>query len=172
MGKAQKTMMVPEDLYRLISAQERQTGSTFTRQAIAAFLQYFFADPNGPDPIWMNAVIAIENGEISLADLVAERKRSVEIKIDIVNKSADRCASNAEKAGKDVYVARLEGFHSIFSGELENTAGNWGMILARPELDPVEKIAAFWQAHPRQRIVHVSPPWPGDEKPDGPKRGK
>lgn len=68
-AKAQKTMMVPEDLYRLIAEQERRAGATFTRQAIAAFMQYFFTDPlSSPDHLWMRAAIAVENGEISMAD--------------------------------------------------------------------------------------------------------
>lgn len=68
MAKAQKSMMVPEDLYKLIADREAQTGTTFTRQAIAAFLAYFFAEPPGPNPFWMQMAIAIEKGEASVGD--------------------------------------------------------------------------------------------------------
>ena len=69
MAKAQKTMMVPEDLYKLIASQERTKGATFTRQAVAALLAYFFTEPDGPDPLWMEAVVAVENGDLKIGQV-------------------------------------------------------------------------------------------------------
>ncbi|HNQ24738.1 MAG TPA: hypothetical protein PKK06_16775 [Phycisphaerae bacterium] len=70
MAKVQKGLMVPEDLYRLIQWQEREKGATFTRQAIAAFLAYFFAEgPAGPESCWMRWAVALEKGEMSIADV-------------------------------------------------------------------------------------------------------
>ena len=66
MAKAQKTVMIPEELYRIFADQEKRTGITFSRQALAAFCAYFFTERTGPDPVWVEAIVAYENGTLSI----------------------------------------------------------------------------------------------------------
>ncbi len=82
-AKVQKTIMVHEDLYRVIEAIEAKSGASFPRIVTAALLQHVlqtFANPevdqpHGPESTWMNAAVLLERGEVSVADLPGQLLR-------------------------------------------------------------------------------------------------
>ena len=77
MAKKQTTIQLPEDVYRLAHGVEARTGARFNRQVLAALLQYYFTEPGGPNPLWMEWAVAIERGEIGIGDMPAERAQLV-----------------------------------------------------------------------------------------------
>jgi len=78
MAKAQKTVMVPEDLYRVAQKIEEATGASFTRTVTAALIQYLFQDACGPDPVWMRLAVALERGDVTVPEL---RRAAIEHEI-------------------------------------------------------------------------------------------
>ena len=66
MAKVNKSMLLPEQLNAQLQDHEQRTGATFTRQAIAALLQYLYSRADGPDPRWMEFAIALDRGKLSL----------------------------------------------------------------------------------------------------------
>ncbi len=77
MAKVSKSLMLNEDLSRLLDAQAKATGANFTRLVTAAIIQYLFTKPDGPEPHWMKMAVEIESGEYGVGDLPVERMRLV-----------------------------------------------------------------------------------------------
>ena len=67
--KTQKGFHLDNELLARFAALEELHGASFTRLMSAAALQYLFANPDGPDTIWMQAAVAMNNGKLTLADL-------------------------------------------------------------------------------------------------------
>ena len=70
MAKVQKTLMVPQDLFKLIEAHEQKTGASFAKIMTAATLQFFFTKPAEPDSTWMELAVLIEKGDLAVGDVV------------------------------------------------------------------------------------------------------
>ena len=77
MGKVQKSLMLTEDLYKLVQVVEEKSGASFTRIMTAGLLSYLFGafqNPvkgagKGPDPVWMRWAVLLERKEVSVGDL-------------------------------------------------------------------------------------------------------
>lgn len=67
MRKQQRSAQLPPDVFNLIDAYRASCGAKFNTQCLAAFLQYFFLDPSGPDPTWMRAAALVESGELEVS---------------------------------------------------------------------------------------------------------
>jgi hypothetical protein len=68
MAKVQKSLLINEDLVRLLDAHAKLTGASFTRQVTAAVLQYLFSDPSGPNRSWMEFAVELDSGELNIAE--------------------------------------------------------------------------------------------------------
>lgn len=77
MAKVQKTLMVPEDLYRLTQAIEEKRGTSFAHIVVTALLFYLFSryrdEENGlrggAHPDWMRAAVMLERGDLTVPDI-------------------------------------------------------------------------------------------------------
>jgi len=129
MAKTQKTVMIPEDIYRLIRHIEKSTGASFTRITIAALLQYLFTDPAGPRPQWMEHTVALELGEIQVADMPRERE-----------KEADAVAlSHAQPVESEPNVLEIpHDDPAVWNAE------QWKRMMQADGDDGIAKIIAYW----------------------------
>jgi len=75
MGKKQRSLLIDEDLWRIIDAWQGATGATITRIMTAAVIDYFFEHLTEPDQVWMRLAVALERGELSVPDLETEALR-------------------------------------------------------------------------------------------------
>jgi len=157
MGKAQKTMMVPEDLYKLIEYQEQRTGATFTRQAVAALLRYFLSEPTGPDSIWMRMAIALERGNLRVMDVglevAKERVLSATAHARVMKEHVD--AGSANPLAMDECYARMH--------EARAAMNEWEAALKRAD-DPLKALFAYWAERAPSPVVFVTPHPDGTEE--------
>lgn len=76
-AKVQKSLMLAEDLHRLVQVVEEKSGASFTRIMTAGVLSYLFnsfqnpvkGQAHGPDPTWMRTAVLLERGDLSVRDL-------------------------------------------------------------------------------------------------------
>ena len=68
MLKVPKSLLIRKEVWDVMVTYQGETGATFSRTAIAALLCFFFGSPT-PEPVWMKATMALERGEITVADL-------------------------------------------------------------------------------------------------------
>ena len=129
MAKVQKTVMVPEDLYRLVQSFEKQTGASFTRITIAALLQYLFTRPEGPDPLWMEHAVSLELGEVQVGDMSAKRMNDL---------SADTYGQvGSTEVGPGAKVKEVD-------SDTRRSWSRWKKIAKHPGDDPLQTIIDFW----------------------------
>lgn len=156
MAKAQKTIMIPDDLYRLFAMQEQRTGVTFTRQAIAAFCSYFFTTHNGPDPVWVEAAVALENGDLSVSELPSHVARA----------KADRAHTIATQARKRQARDRYSPFSpedmDREAGAMETDALAWERANEHTT-DPIDSFFREFAQYQRQVAEHLHPPTPTED---------
>lgn len=150
MAKAQKTVMIPEDLYRMFAEQEKRTGVTFARQATAAFCAYFFTSRNGPDPLWIEAVVAHENGELSIADIPSHVAKAKSERARAVASQARKLAAN------DVYSPFDPEQLDQEAGRLEEDALAWKREGKRGE-DPIQQFISYANHHQSWVARHLNP---------------
>ena len=150
MAKAQKTLMIPEDLYRIFAAQEKQSGVSFSRQAIAAFCCYFFNNLGGPDPAWLQAVVAVENGELTIPEFPVHVARTRA-------KCAREIAARARQIiGNETYSAFDPDAMDREASRLEEESYRWERRAARGS-DPIESFISDARHHQRQLHSHFAP---------------
>lgn len=68
-GKVQKSIQFPQDLFKLVEELEHRYGAKVNRQALAAFLQFLLSHPDGPDTFWVRMAVGVEKGQIQIADV-------------------------------------------------------------------------------------------------------
>ena len=149
-GKAQKSLLINEDLVRLLEAHQKRTGASFTKQVTAAVLQYLFEHPRGPDPYWMEHAVALDAGETNLGEILEDRRECAELEdgqlLDFANEAANLVAKDAPPV-----TARAAAFDFGISEHARLLASNtlhfWERMLERDEDDPIQKIVAHWSAH-------------------------
>jgi len=77
MGKVQKSLMLPEELHRIVQTLEDKQGASFTRIMTAALLQYLFhryiqeesSPGGGPEQGWMKLAIFVERGTYTVREI-------------------------------------------------------------------------------------------------------
>ena len=129
MAKMQKTVMVPEDLYRLLQSCEKQSGASFTRITVAALLQYLFTRSEGPDPLWMEYAVSLELGEIGVGDMPKQRMQEA-----VADGAGDVGSSRITETGKAKEV----------DSHARRRWSQWRKITRRPGDDDVQKIIDHW----------------------------
>ena len=129
MAKKQRTIQLPDDVFKLADAIETRTGARFNRQVLAAMLQYFFTNPHGPDPLWMEWAVAIERGELSIGDMPDERVQTL---------TADRLRDSTLLHDDPGEIAEDR------SMLLHNMHAGFSDMTRRPETNPVDKVTAYW----------------------------
>jgi hypothetical protein len=116
---------------------------------MAAFLQYFFSDPRGPEPVWMQAVLAVERQEIGINDVASWvlAQRSATAAIDCHNLMAmgvtddPTYKSPDPKPGTD--QARLrEARRSM--GRCSRAGNEWHNVRRLGRGDAVAGLIQFW----------------------------
>jgi len=116
-GKKQKTVLLHDDLCGLLEAHEGFIGANFTRIITAAVLQYIFSDLiSGPHTEWMSFAVALDRGDLAVADIPAHRLRKA---IELAQ-----------------FNVRLAQAPDASDGRLEQE---------KARLDDVEQIAAAWK---------------------------
>lgn len=129
MRKVQKTVMIPEDLYRLISHIEKTTGASFTRLTIAGLLQHLFSDPTGPNPAWMEYTVSLELGEIRVSDLPREREKD----------NNALALSHAEVVDKEHNIMEIpQDAPGVWASE------QWKRMMQADGDDGIAKIIRYW----------------------------
>lgn len=74
--KSQKNFWLDNDLLEWLDDHISLTGASATRIISAALLDYFFEHADGPDPLWMQQVVALEKGEADIHDIPKSFVRS------------------------------------------------------------------------------------------------
>jgi hypothetical protein len=69
MAKQGRSIQLPPAIYELAEAVEARSGVRFNRQLLAALLAYYFSHPDGPEAVWMEYAVAIEKGDLKIADV-------------------------------------------------------------------------------------------------------
>ena len=69
MGKQQRSVHLPPDIYVLAEAWEAKTGHKFNRLVLAALLRFIFEDFDYPNGIWIGLARAVENGSLLIEDI-------------------------------------------------------------------------------------------------------
>lgn len=69
MGKTQKTIILNDDLSRLVQASADKIGASFQRIVQTALLEFFFNSTTGPDKAWVAASVSLEKGKVQLVDV-------------------------------------------------------------------------------------------------------
>ena len=70
MGKQQRSVQLPPDIYEFAEAFEAQTGHKFNRLVLAALLRFLFEDfSNFPNVQWIILASAIERGSMKIEDI-------------------------------------------------------------------------------------------------------
>ena len=128
MAKTQKTFLLNSQLLELVDKVSERSGATFTRQVTAALLQYFFADPRGPDPRWMEYAVGLENSAITLGNIPGHR--------------------STELSAATQRFTQLEGFETKCAQALwasvRSPIAGFRKMNQRAETDAIEKIIAHW----------------------------
>ena len=152
MAKLQRSVQLPAHLYRLAESFEAQSGAKFNRQALAAFLQFFFSHARPPNTAWMLAAVSVEKGELSLGMVGLEMaKRRVQSAV-----SRARAMKETVDAGRANPLAMDECYRRI--QEEQTAMREWEDALELAD-DPLEALAAYWSEWASQHtIVHVGGP--------------
>lgn len=129
MAKIQKSLMVNEDLIRLIEAHQRRTGASFTRVMTAAVMQYLFTQPEGPDALWMEHAVELELDEITVGDMPEQR----------IN---DLTANSYGEVGSSEIIPGSE--PKEIPPEFGKMYRRWKKLVRRSSDDPVQKIIDHW----------------------------
>ena len=133
MAKKQRSLLLDEDLARLIDAFQGTTGATYTRVITAAVVQYFFDHPH-PDAKWMQVAVALERGDLTVGDI---RVKLAESTIRNCKDVLDEFTRTAESPDTDPAVER-------FRRELhehEQSLEEWRAKIAKAG-DPMEALLA------------------------------
>ncbi len=77
MAKLSKSLLLNSELGDLLEAYQKKTGANFTRAVTAAIVQFLFDSPEGPDQLWMQYAVGIENGEIDVGKMPEQRTYDV-----------------------------------------------------------------------------------------------
>ena len=143
MAKKQRTIQLPEDVYRLTDGFESGSGARFNRQLLAALLQYFFSRPTGPDPYWMELAVAVENGKLTVGDMPSARMEA--IVADAMDNPPPTALISTSKLANGTEVRHLS---PPFPKEV---VAEWKRILDRAGADPLQKIIDHWSEGRRKR---------------------
>ncbi len=118
MAKKQRSIQLPEDIFNLTDAVEKQTGARFNRQLLAAILQWVFTNAYGPEGSWMELAVEIEQGRCSVGDV--PKKRLEQLKSEI---------GASDGAEEDWLTQQHDDFEDM---------------LNRPEPNPIDRIINHW----------------------------
>jgi len=138
MAKIQKSLLINEDLVRLLEAHAKRTGASFTRQMTAAAIQYLFDDPQGPRHRWMQLAVELDEGHTTIEGIIGDCADHAHLEWSVINDSDKESGAAGVKARSNAFI-EIERWRSKVHDE-------WEAMQARTEKDPVDKVAAFWQA--------------------------
>lgn len=158
MAKVQKSIQFPVDVYRLIEELESRYGAKVNRQALAAFLQFMFTRPEGPDTRWIRMAVMLEKGAIGLPDvpvMVAEEEM----------KEAQEQKERWIKHGPAASVT--DWAHQDFSKK-RSAWRAWQRIAADGQKPTVEDITAHW----RKTDAQLGLQRPNGAEAPAPRKGK
>ena len=139
MSRVQKSMMVPDDLYRLIQTIEEKSGATFTRILTAALIAYLFEDMKnaglhddlgttpGPDHVWVRLAVLIERGDLEVADIpIALLDRTSET-CEIMSRDEDPNTDRAKLRQKR--ITSVKGLKRAWKNRIEDDGGKMEALI-------------------------------------------
>jgi hypothetical protein len=85
-SKRQKNAQLEDSLCDFVDEIQKVTGATYSRILTAALLHYFFLEPWGRDPIWMQLAVALERGDLALPYVAS---RAIEDRLSHATKHFD-----------------------------------------------------------------------------------
>jgi len=138
MAKIQKSLLINEDLVRLLEAHAKRTGASFTRQVTAAVIQYLFSDPQGPRPRWMEVAVELDDAHITVDGIIDECAAYANMEWSVINDEDQQTGKAGERARSSAFAQIAE-----WRAKVHN---EWEHMQARAEKDPVDKVTAFWNA--------------------------
>ena len=136
MAKIQKSLLINEDLVRLLDAHAKRTGASFTRQVTAAVIQYLFSDPNGPLPRWMELAVELDDASITADGIIDECEDYARHEWSVINDADQQTGASGVRTRSNAFV-QIERWRTAVHQE-------WEKMQSRSEKDPVEKIVAHW----------------------------
>ncbi|HUU96165.1 MAG TPA: hypothetical protein VM487_10530 [Phycisphaerae bacterium] len=91
MPKAQKSVLLPEDLLKAVAAEEFDTGVSFARIVTAALLQRYCEHVNCPDSLWIKWATLLDKENLQVADIpIAEAKRKIQTWQGVIKRQPER----------------------------------------------------------------------------------
>lgn len=139
-GKAQKSLLINEDLVRLLDLMQKRTGASFTRQVTASVLQYLFDRPEGPDPYWMELAVGLDDGTLDLDGIIGERESAAEAEADLT--SGLQVEPHPQKPG-----ASIENACAHFVERAENVVKGWAAMREPKKTAAILRIIQAWKDH-------------------------
>ncbi len=152
MSKVQKSLLINEDLVRLLDAHAKRKGASFTRQVTAAVLQYLFTEPSGPQEIWMQYAVGLDDGEFTVGDMPAKREEDLDLELEVVRQADQKfIAEHRQNFPEKELVKLLRAFESTgYEGARRSAQDEWEAMGGRSEKDPVDRIVAHWDLPPHR----------------------
>lgn len=143
LAKKQRTIQLPEEVFRLADAIEARTGARFNRQMLAALLQYYFTSADGPDPLWMKHAVAIEKGDASVGDMPERR----------VTDFAHRLRFEADSSNRGKMVESYGGVVDSdpihYRTNVKHEQNQFMELAKRGETEPIDNITNRWAERER-----------------------
>lgn len=68
MSKVSKSLMLNEDLAKLLDDYQTAMGISFTRILTAAIVDFLFEHTSGPNPQWISVAAAMDRGKMAVSD--------------------------------------------------------------------------------------------------------
>lgn len=140
MSKQQRTTQLPPEIFALVDGFRATGGAKFNTQCLAAFLQYFFSEPGGPDPSWMRAAVLVEAGDISVQEVptwIAERTLEI-----LSRQLKERLADELTTSASGSQESRLLQSQIIALGHRLN---EWRNVSVIGEGDTVSGLRRVWE---------------------------
>lgn len=120
-SKRQKNVQLEDSLCDFVDEMQQLTGATYSRIVTAALLHYFFDEPWGRDPIWMQLAVALERGDVTLpyaASRAIEYRLHQATRFNAIIRSSEHDKTALTLLALD--IPRLQGAKAAIDSVLQN----------------------------------------------------
>lgn len=142
MRKQQRSVQLPPEVFSLIDAFRASCGAKFNTQCLAAFLNYFFSDPEGPDPSWMRAAALVESEELKVLDVPVWIATQA---YEVAARSCKKLREEIEEHGEDASTRQfLEEWRSKLA-ERSELLFQWESVVQIGEGNAIAGLRRVWE---------------------------
>ena len=138
LSKTQKTFYLDDDLISLLDLLQKRTGASFTRQVTAAVLQYLFERPEGPDPSWMELAVGLDDGNLSIDDVLQDRESAASAEEDFMLNL--KIEPHPKVPGKS-----CDDMRDHLCQRAENVVKAWAAMREPVKMSAIIRIMRFWK---------------------------